>query len=240
MTEPAPLGERRDESGFATPAALVLSLAIVIVVGAGMARAVIGLRTADAHFSKVRSIYALEGAEQLAIEALLESPQSVRLRWTVPSPVGAVEVLAEPEEAKLNLGAAATLKSDDLVRIGSTDPDKAAATLTELSRSTSPSATSIIEADLSPIWKACVGSVISPFGRASELHLWPANTVPRRSIGSRLGAYWRLRARTWDGWTDDRIVRLSEYRWYPALIVERRFFRTKMVGEPCERLIEKP
>ncbi|HWW26850.1 MAG TPA: hypothetical protein VNZ85_13235, partial [Caulobacter sp.] len=115
--------EARDDAGYATAAALTVSLAIAILAAALVARGVATLKLARADYRRSQAEYALSGAHVLAVARLLNSSGSGRLAWSIGEldPQG-VSLLAEPEAPKLALAAAAGLDEKTLAALGARDP----------------------------------------------------------------------------------------------------------------------
>ncbi|MFZ4607640.1 MAG: hypothetical protein ACOYM5_15435, partial [Caulobacter sp.] len=108
----------RADDGYATAAAALTALALSLVVSAVMGASLTDLRASKAALARTRTEANLDGVQQAAVVAVLETGQAKRLRWFIPSAEGPVEVLAEPEAAKLSLVAAADLEDGELLGLG--------------------------------------------------------------------------------------------------------------------------
>ena len=228
----------RAEDGYATVAATVIALALALVAGAVMAVAANAMRQARADGERLRAAYGLAAAQTTALQTLLASRKPGRYRWQVDSPIGPVEVLAEPEQPKLSLRAAADLDDATLARLDVLDGERLRARLRALAAGEAATAGAVAEMDVSPLWRACAGSMISPFGMGGDLGLSPAAPPPAGSFDWRAGEVWRLRLVSARGWAEDRIVRLTGDQRNPAAVIERRPFQDRPGGDPCGSLIQ--
>lgn len=232
---------RRDEpeAGYAAPAAMVISLALALTVTAATGASTAELRLARADLRRTQAEYMLAGAHTTATVAMLSSSQSGRLRWRLPGSGEAVEVLAEPEAAKLGLDRASVLEDTALRRLGVGDPDGVRAKLLLASGAKAHARGLIRRAETAPVWRECALSAISPYGAAGVLGMSAAEDLSTRSAGPtwRAGEVWRVRVSA-RGWTDDRIIRFTGDPRHPAAVVEREFGRASSGGEPCRALIE--
>jgi hypothetical protein len=213
------------------------ALALSLMVSAVMAASLTDLRAARAALERTRVEAALDGAQQTAVAALLDAGAPARLRWFVQTSRGAVEILAEPEAPKLALAAAADLPDADLQALA----QGAGATLRPRLRALAlagASAADVARLGVTPVWRACAASLISPYGQSPTLALSAAIMPTQGRFSWRAGEVWRLRALAPDGWADDRIVRLTGDAEHPAAIIERIFVRGQKGGEPCGVFIE--
>ncbi len=221
--------------GYATAAAAMVSLAIALVATAVTATSVAELRLARTDLRRMQAEYGLAGAETLAAMTVLESRQAGRLRWRFSTDLGPVEALAEPEAAKLGYGAAADLDDGSLARLGVGDPARVRAKLRGLALTKTAALTALRDADLSPRWRDCAASAISPVGQGSKLGV-PAPAEPQGSGSAwHAGEVWRIRVSA-AGWTEDRLVRFTGSEDHPAAIIDRRLVRGEET-EKCETLI---
>lgn len=227
----------RADGGYATAAAALTALALSLVVSAVMGASLTDLRRSRAALARTRTEATLDGVQQVAVLAVLETGQSARLRWFVPTEEGPVEVLAEPEAPKLGLIAAADLADGDLLGLGGGAVSSIQARLRALALS-GAGAADIAELAATPLWRACAPSLISPYGQADQLALSPAWQPATGRFSWRAGEVWRLRALSPDGWADDRIVRLTGDAEHPAAIIERVLVRGQRGGEPCRIFID--
>jgi hypothetical protein len=219
-----------NESGFATPAAAAISLAIALMATAVTSAAVSELRLAHADLSRTEADYALAGIQTNVVLTLISTSSNGRLRWSQP---GAAEILAEPEVLKLDPAHAAHVDEATLAKLGIADPDQLEARLAKLGDADTPS---VAGADVSPVWRACARSIVSPFGAASKLQLAKASSPTGSSLQWRIGEVWRIRVVLANGWVDDRIVRFTGDLNHPAAVVERQLARGHLEGDRCDAL----
>lgn len=226
------------DGGYATAAALTVSLAVAILAAALVMRGLVALKLARADFRRSQAEYALSGAQTLAVGRLLNSSGPGRLAWSVGGldPQG-VSLLAEAEAPKLRLAAAGDLDDKTLAALGAADPAAARLRLTGL-EAASATPDQIRAADAGRGWRACAASAISPWGMAQAVSLGAPREPNQEPGGARAGQVWRVRATTQDGWTDERIVRLIGRAEKPDAIIWRRFGRGAGKGETCDKIIE--
>ncbi|MGR4866933.1 hypothetical protein [Caulobacter sp. LARHSG274] len=225
------------DGGYASAAALAVSLAVAILAAALVLRGVSALKLARADLRRSQAAYALSGAQVLAATRLVNGARSARLAWSIGGlDDRGVSVLAEAEAPKLRLTEAARLDDKVLALLGADDPAGARAHLAVLdARTATPDA--IAAADVGASWRACARSAISPWGVAEALSLAAAQAPDQDLDGPRAGQVWRVRATTVDGWTDERIVRLIGRVEKPGAVIWRRFGRTADGGVTCDRTI---
>jgi hypothetical protein len=227
--------------GYATAAAVVVCMAVALSAAAAMGSSVAELRLARGDLRRIQAQYGLGGASMQALAALGRAPETTRLRWTMATDAGPVAVLAEPETAKLPLAAAAALEDGDLRGLGASNPATLRARLEALVTARHGSMAEIAGGDAGLGWRRCAASAVSRLGQASRLAVTPAvapAATPEGGSGSfHAGEVWRVRV-TLDGWTEDRILRLTGDPYQPAAVIERRFHRSE--GEtPCDALTAK-
>lgn len=232
--------DERGDAGYATAAALTVSLAIAILAAALVMRGVAVLKLARADYRRSQAEYALSGAHVLAVARLLNSSGSGRLAWSVDGlePQG-VSLLAEPEAPKLALAAAGGLDDKTLAALGARDPGAARLRLAGL-EAASASPGEIEAADGGAAWRSCAASAISPWGASQVVRLAAPHEPDQDPGGARAGQVWRVRASTQDGWTDERIVRLIGRAQSPSAMIWRRFGRTAGKGVTCDKTIKAP
>lgn len=230
--------EERGDAGYATAAALAVSLAVAILAAALVARGVAALKLARADYRRSQAEYALSGAHVLAVARLLNSTGHGRLAWSVGGldPQG-VALLAEPEAPKLALAAAGALDDKTLTALGALDPGVARLRLVKIDAA-SATPDEIVATDRGEVWRACAASVISPWGASQVVRLGPVHEPDQDPGGARAGQIWRVRASTQDGWTDERIVRLIGRAQSPSAMIWRRFGRGAGKGVTCDKIIE--
>jgi hypothetical protein len=225
------------DDGFATPAATMISLAIATIAAAVTGAALAQLEVARRDWSFAKTEYALAGGQQIAALTALRNNDAARLRWTIPSPDGVLDALAEPEPPKLTLAAAADLSDVALSRLGVKDPISLRTQLHTLADDRRLTGKDIEAADMSPVWRRCARSIVSPFGQAVELK--PTQTIaPGAGEQSwRAGETWRVRITAPDGWTDDRTLRFTGDGAHPAAVIEKRLYRQSVGRDPCDALM---
>lgn len=227
------------DGGYATPAALVLSLAFA-TVGVGMtANAARVLQMAKADLERSRFEHVMDGAHLAAAAAVVRSGEAGPFSWTSGSDLGPVLVTAEPEAEKLGLAAAAELDDTVLTALGVTDPAALRARLAAEADAETP--VHVADLDAAPRWAECAPSILSPLGRAESAtyapRLEPTNGT--RPPAWRIGETWRIRIATTAGWRDDRIVRFTGDARHPAAIVTRRLSRTGGRGGECNEILSE-
>jgi hypothetical protein len=230
---------RSSEDGYATPMALVISLAIALVATAVTARALTTLRLSRADLDRVRAESRLDGAQLSASLVVLAQTTSQRLSWDMQADAEPYEVIAEPEAVKLNAAALSITEDAALQALGAADPDRVRDQLKRASSISTLSEDDLALADPSPVWRGCAGSIISSYGRADKAFV-PRAVAPAfptdLTEGSRAGEIWRIRVADQRGWTDERIVRLTGQADHPTVILDRRFYRRAKGGDPCDRV----
>lgn len=227
---------KRSDEGYATVAATVIAMAISIVVIAVSLTAQQELRTATRALERAKVEAELDGAQLLSAVTVMRDGGSGRYRWRIDGAAGWIELLAENESAKLPLSRVPDLSDEDLARFDVVVPERLRTRVRGVA-ATQPSATDTGQLDTSRTWRQCAASMISPYGRAGRPRLDETIMPAARKFDWLAGQVWRLRARSADGWTEERIVRFTGEPNHPAAIVERRLLRDGEAGEPCSRLI---
>jgi hypothetical protein len=223
------------QSGFATPAATAISLALAIVVAAVMQLAVTNLKAARSEFRRTQAEYALDGASLEAGATLLASTNQERVRWSAGSDVGPVEIVAEPEARKLRLKSAAEGEGA-ATALAAQHPAAAATNLAAVGEG-GDAETRIATADPSPTWRRCARSLISRYGELDAPQAL-ATAAPKGGPETwRIGQLWRIRVTDNLGWTDDRIVRFTGSRAHPFAIAARDFGHLGRMGEACDAIV---
>ena len=231
------LKEADGQAGYATVAALGVSLAIALLAGSLVVRGVSALKLARADFRRSQAEYALSGAQMLATRKLLNSSGAGRLAWSAGGLDGRdIAMLAEAEGGKLTLAAAAALDDKALVLLGAADPGQTRSRLAALDPGKA-TPDQIRAADAGAGWRVCAVSAISPWGAAKVLRLDRVQAPNQEPGGARAGQVWRIRATTSDGWTDERIVRLIGQTETPDAVIWRRFGRGAGKGVTCDKTI---
>ncbi len=225
------------EAGYATVAALGVTLAVALLASALVLRSLSALKLARADFRRSQAEYALSGAQMLATTKVLNSSGADRLAWSAGGLDGRdVAMLAEAEGGKLSLTAAAVLDDKALALLGAAGPGEARGRLAALDPAKA-TPDQVEAADAGAVWRACAASVISPWGAAKTPHLEPAQAANQEPGGARAGQVWRISAMTSDGWTDERIVRLIGRAETPSAVIWRRFGRGADKGGTCDKII---
>lgn len=229
--------EERPDAGYATAAALAVSLAVAILAAALVMRGVAGLKLARADFRRTQAEYALSGAQALAAARLLNGAGPGRLAWSLGGlDIDNMTLLAEAEAPKLALAATGALGDKTLANLGAADPAKARTRLTGLdTASATPDQIEAVDGGIG--WRACAASAISPWGIGQGISLAPTRPPNDEPGGARAGQVWRVQASTQDGWTDERIVRLIGRAETPSAMIWRRFGR-EMRGKACDTIIQ--
>ncbi len=225
------------QAGYATVAALGVSLAVALLAGALVLSGVSALKLARADFRRSQAEYALAGTQVLAATKVLNSSGAGRLAWSAGGLDGHdVAVLAEAEGPKLGLAGAAGLDDKALVLLGAIDPGETRRRLAALDPATA-TPDQIEAAEAGGGWRACATSAISAWGASDVLRLGAAQAPNQEAGGARAGQVWRIRATTGDGWTDERIVRLIGRAQTPSAVIWRRFGRGAGRGVTCDKII---
>lgn len=213
--------------GYASVAAIAVSLSLAVVATALMARSIGTLRAARADFERTRAEYQLAGVQQRAALALMMGS-------------GSGSVIAEREAAKISVATAADLDSGTLSRFGVKNPERLTAWLRDAAAAGPTPPADLVAADQAAGWRACAPAMISAFGRAASLN--PPQDGSRIETGVKpgLGEVWRLRASTPKGWTDERIVRFTGVSQRPASVIWRRFYRSVGEGKSCAAIFVQP
>ena len=227
------------DAGYATAGAIAVSMALALTASALGGYATAQLTQARGGLKRLQAEYALDGAQQLATATLLKTSKAVRLRWTF-SPEGdrRVDVIAEPEAAKLGWDRVAKLDDEVLAKtFALTDAHglkkRVKAALAEPRRLIPTRSL-----DTAPLWQACAQMVISRYGAGNALVLPKPQAPDQQQFSWRAGELWRVRVASADGWTDDRLVRLTGDPTHPAAVIERRFFKSSGDGGSCESAIK--
>ncbi|WP_310540381.1 hypothetical protein [Phenylobacterium sp.] len=225
------------DQGYATPAAMVISLALALVGSALVARSVQLLRLSKLDLERLQIEYSLSGAQLEAATQVVRSVRPGPFYWTDGAETGWVELRAEPEADKLSLAAAATLSDGTFAAFEVKDPTGLKRALSEASEV--GDYVEVADLDAAPLWRACADRVISSFGRQDHLTYTEAQRPQPdpKNASWRIGEVWRLRVTTAAGWRDDRIVRFTGDARHPAAVVVRRLSRGDGGGGLCDATI---
>jgi hypothetical protein len=218
-------------------AAAVIATALSVVVVAVSLMAQQELRNATTALRRSQIETELDGMQLLAAVTVMRDGGAARYRWSVAGSSGPTELLAENEAVKLPLDRATALDDASLVALGVVVPERVRARLRAIA-ATHPAALDVAGLDTALLWRLCASSMISPYGRAAALNLDPAIMPADRKFGWLGGQVWHLRARSAQGWVDERIVRFTGDAAKPAAVVERKVYKGGGGGEPCSALIQ--
>jgi hypothetical protein len=228
-----------EAAGFATPPALVLSVALALVGSAMVSHSVQDLALNRADLTRSTEEAALAGAEFEAAVDIVRSGVVGPYHWGFTDDAGVVDVAAELESDKLDPQSASTLDDKAFVAFGVQDPAALKSRLAAAAASGQPFLVS--DLDAAPLWRACGPSFISPLGLQQSYVF-----APRQKPGAgpnpaswHVGEAWRVRVASASGWTEDRIVRFTGDAQRPAAIVVREVSRSGTGWEPCETLMQE-
>jgi hypothetical protein len=231
--------QRSHDAGYATPAALVLSLALALVAVAMTGRSLQLLRLSRADLERDRLGFALDGAHLAAAAAVVRSTRPGPYRWTFASDAGWVTAVAEPEALKLGLEHAEALDDAVLTALEVAEPATLKLRLLDAAGGDADVAT----IDDSPLWRECGPSLVSVYGQQDRA-LRGAYAEP--GLGPdpqswRVGQVWRVSITATSGWRDERTIRFTGDARHPAAVVTRRLSKTAGRGDECEaRLSQIP
>lgn len=226
-----------EDSGFATPAAVVISLAVATIAIAVESRAMQEVHLAEADYARTAAELRLDGVQRLAVGALYGGEGLTLPQATVELEGQAVTVRAEVDAAKLPLASAAALSGDTLAALGASQPAAVQQGLQRLAAAPSVAPDEVADLDPSARWRRCALSWISPYGGA----LTPAGPMPAASRAeAHVGEIWRVVATTSDGWTDDRSVRITGEEHVPSRTLDRSLYRQTPGARPCPDLAARP
>lgn len=221
------------QAGFATPAAAAICLALATTIAAVMTMAATAQRAAARDLRRTQSEFFLAGARLMVAQTLIGSSNVGRVRWTLSAPGEDLEVVAEPEAAKLSLGQAASRAGPLGAMLSAITPGSLSSTLQGLVARPVVSAGDIANADASPAWRLCARSLISRDGQATDLPSEPPAQPMPGPTNWRAGQLWRFRITDPEGWTDDSVVRLTGDSGHPIAVVSRRFTHSGPMGDRC-------
>ena len=226
---------RAADGGYATAAAMVLSMALALTASAMTALATAQFKDSRAALQRLVAERAVAGVQRLAVFTVLENGKAIPLRWRQAWGRMDFDILAEPETAKLGYAAAATLSPTAFRPWAVDDPNALRTRLAAAAKA--PHAPVLVSGlDASPTWKDCAPSVISRFG-TSQVFAPPRPMAPdRHGFDWRLGEVWRIRVRSNSGWSDDRLVRFTGNPSRPAAVLERSFSRQTGSKPSCQPL----
>ena len=222
------------EAGFATPAAVVISLALAMVAVAVQVRAVAALHASQADYVRAVAELRLQGAQVQAAADLAAGVSVQDGGWRLASDQGPIDVHAEPEGTKLGYASAAGLDPQVLSTLGASRPAVVQAGLAELAARGEGDPERLAALDPSPLWRACAGRSLSAYGQALALGTSP----PAQAYQAHAGEVWRVMVRDGWGWTDARIVRYTGDAGAPDRVIYRDFKRDRSGAPRCP--LEQP
>ena len=237
-TRSNPAGSATD-AGYATAGAIAVSMALALTASALGAYATAQLADARSGLKRLQAEYALDGAQQLAAVTLMKTSKLVRFRWSFSTDDGRrVEVLAEPEAAKLGWDMAIKLDEAVLTRTFALTDTPALKNRLKAALAEPAKRTPTQSLDEAPLWQACAPAVFSRYGMGKALVLPKPQAPDQQQLSWRMGEVWRVRVASEAGWTDDRVVRLTGNPVHPVAVIESRFFRSGGGEGSCERAIK--
>lgn len=225
------------QDGYATAAATMIALSLSLVAAATVSAGVSSLGLARKELRRAQVEMTLNAAHGETISTLLTQASGSRLRWTVATDRGPVEILAERETLKLPLKDAASLGDEEFARLGVVDAERLRARLHALNAGGSAQALSLADLDTAAEWRACAASMISAYGRGATFAVQKLKTPSPTLTPSPPGDLWRVRASAGGLWFDERVVRLTGDAHHPAAIVDRRSGRSASGQIQCDEVI---
>jgi hypothetical protein len=228
---------RRGEGGYATPGALVLSLAFALIGSATVVRSVQLLALCRAELARDREEFAMDGAQLEAAAAIIRSGRDGPYHWALASELGWIDVTAEPESEKLSLETVAQLSDDVFRAFGVADTGPLRARLSEAAAEARGPLVGALDA--APSWRACASRFASPAG-ASDVFVPTAPKEPGpgpRPVSWRVGQAWRIQVTTPAGWRDERIVRFTGDAEHPVAVASRWVRKGGEDGAECETIL---
>jgi hypothetical protein len=224
------------EDGYATAAATMIALSLSLVAAATVSAGVSSLALARKELKGTQVEMTLNAAHSEATPTLLTQASGSRLRWTITTDRGLVDMLAEREALKLPLKDAASLGDEQFAKLGVVDPERLRARLRALKAGGSQ-ALSVADFDTAARWRACAASMISAYGRGATFAVQVPKAPSPTLTPSPPGDIWRVRASSGGHWFDERVVRLTGDAHHPAAIVERRSGRSASGQIQCDEVI---
>jgi len=223
---PDPARKDQGDGGFATAFAMAVSLAIAVSAAALVVRAETDLKAARSAFDRTAETYALDAVQEEAALELQAAPQGALPSVSTVSGRRA-EVTLQIEAGKIGAANAALVPDEWLASLGVKDPSGLKAKLRAARASGRMSLATLSDLDPSPEWRACAADAISVAegGGPPVMGADPPSLTLPASV--------RLIATFPDGWTDDRIVRLSNDPQNPATVLDRRLYRRIAAAPAC-------
>jgi len=227
---------RPADDGYATPAAVVFSLALSLVATAMLARSLTLLKQAEANFARTEAELGLDGAQLLAAAQIIRAGGVGPFRWQFSTSLGWIEARAEPEAAKVVPAAAGQGDGALFEKLGVRD---VAALRSRLEASPDDLSLDVEAQDEAPLWRLCAGTFISGRGaaQAPQAPQWEQPLPGKQTANWHVAELWRIRVRSDAGWVDDRIVRFTGDAQHPAATVQRRFSRNRGDWGRCDAVL---
>ncbi|MDR3511011.1 MAG: hypothetical protein P4L73_05215 [Caulobacteraceae bacterium] len=213
----------------------MICLALSLVAAAITAVSVSTLALARKDYERDQAATALAGGQTRAALVAASTRTVGRLRWLIATDAGPMDVLAEPEAAKLGPGAASGLDQAIFPKLGVSDTQGLRQRLEAMADGKIQDLW-VGELDPSPAWRACAPSVVSAFGLDSALKPLSAQAPGPATGGWRGGQVWRIRVVESHGWVDDRLVRLTGNPAHPAAVIERLLTKGEGTEQRCDAL----
>lgn len=214
---------------------MVMALALSLVAVALVLRSTAMLRLAQRDLRQTQLEYALSGAQLAAATAVELQTSPGPYAWSFNVGSEAVFARAEPEGVKASLGGAAAADVAFFQRLGVNDVGALRFRLKQAAQLKSPDVSGL---DPAHLWRACAARFVSLYGGdhlPETENVASAPGAPNRPT-PRANEIWRVEVTSVDGWTDDRIVRLTGQPDRPAAVIARRFVRTGDGGGTCDHL----
>jgi len=224
------------ERGYATPAALVVSLAVATMAVTMVDRSVTHLRLARADLQRMEAEYTLDGAHLTAAAQIVRSNAHGPYKWMFGTDAGWVEAQAEAEALKLGPADAAQLSDASFQLFGVQDIAALRGRLLAMTGSNM----SIADLDVAPLWRLCAPSAISYYGATQTFtYVHPNPPGPGPDPQSwRIGEVWRIRLTSEAGWSEERSVRFTGDAQHPVAVIDRHLSRNSGSLEPCSSLLD--
>lgn len=215
----------------------MIALSLSLVAAATVSAGVSSLRLARKELGRAQVVMTLNAAHSETLTILLTQASGPRLRWTIATGKGPVDILAERETIKLPLKDAASLSDEQFSKLDVVDAERLRARLRGLSVGGSSEALDLVDLDTSAKWRACAASMISVYGRGARFAAPEVKTPSPTLTPTPPGDVWRVRASSGGLWFDERVVRLTGDVHHPAAIVERRSGRSVSAQVQCGEVI---
>ena len=224
------------DSGYATPAAMVFSLAMALVATVSLQRGTTVLHLTRVDLEQHRMAYVLDGAQLDAAATVVRTGPGGPYHWSLSSDAGWLDALAERESDKVDLPHAALLSDQVFKALGVRDIAPLKARLVAVASGATPD---LADLDPAPLWRACAASLISPFGAQMDLQPRQPQTPHMGDLKPawRVAELWRVQLTTTTGWRDERIVRFTGDALHPVAVVSRKLSRGKGGQGQCDAIL---